>query len=448
MRVFDRIHLSSFQVIILGFLLVILLGSMLLTLPIATVSRESASFSDALFTSVSAVCVTGLVVRDTATYWSGFGQAVILCMIQIGGMGVVTLAVAIAMLSGRKISLMQRSTMQEAISAHHVGGIVKLTGFILKVTLCIELGGAVLLALAFSGNFPPLQSIWYGLFHSISAFCNAGFDLMGRQTPFSSLTAYAGNPLVNITVMALIVIGGVGFLTWQDVRANGRRLRAYRLQSKIILSMTLILILIPALLFFLLEFSGGEWAGRTLGERVLASLFQSVTPRTAGFNTVDLTAMREASLTLVILLMLTGGSPGSTAGGMKTTTVAVLFLSAVSVCKRRETVRCFGRRIDADALRSAAAILLMYLMLFLLGGLAISLLEDLPVLTCLFEAASAIGTVGLTLGVTPGLCAASRFILMGLMFFGRVGGLTLIFAAASGKRAYVSRLPKEKITVG
>ena len=448
MRVFDRIHLSSFQVIILGFLLVILLGSMLLTLPIATVSRESASFSDALFTSVSAVCVTGLVVRDTATYWSGFGQAVILCMIQIGGMGVVTLAVAIAMLSGRKISLMQRSTMQEAISAHHVGGIVKLTGFILKVTLCIELGGAVLLALAFSGNFPPLQSIWYGLFHSISAFCNAGFDLMGRQAPFSSLTGYAANPLVNITVMALIVIGGVGFLTWQDVRANGRHLRAYRLQSKIILSMTLILILLPALAFFLLEFTGGDWAGKTLGERVLASLFQSVTPRTAGFNTVDLTAMREASLTLVILLMLTGGSPGSTAGGMKTTTVAVLFLSAVSVCKRRETVRCFGRRIDADALRSAAAILVMYLMLFLLGGLAISLLEDLPVLTCLFEAASAIGTVGLTLGITPGLCAASRFILMGLMFFGRVGGLTLIFAAASGKRAYVSRLPKEKITVG
>ena len=448
MRVFDRIHLSSFQVIILGFLLVILLGSMLLTLPIATASRESASFSDALFTSVSAVCVTGLVVRDTATYWSGFGQAVILCMIQIGGMGVVTLAVAIAMLSGRKISLMQRSTMQEAISAHHVGGIVKLTGFILKVTLCIELGGAVLLALAFSRDFSPLQSIWYGLFHSISAFCNAGFDLMGRRAPFSSLTGYAANPLVNLTVIALIVIGGVGFLTWQDVRANGRHLRAYRLQSKIILSMTLLLILVPALIFFLLEFTGGDWAGRSLGERVLASLFQSVTPRTAGFNTVDLTAMREASLTLMILLMLTGGSPGSTAGGMKTTTVAVLFLSAVSVCKRRETVRCFGRRIDADALRSAAAILLMYLMLFLLGGLAISLLEDLPVLTCLFEAASAIGTVGLTLGITPGLCAASRWILMGLMFFGRVGGLTLIFAAASGKRAYVSRLPKEKITVG
>ena len=225
MRVFDRIHLSSFQVIILGFLLVILLGSALLMLPIATVSRECAGFSDALFTSVSAVCVTGLVVRDTATYWSLFGQTVILCLIQIGGMGVVTLAVSIAMLSGRKISLMQRSTMQEAISAHHVGGIVKLTGFILKVTLCIELCGAVLLGIAFSRDYPPLQSAWYGLFHAISAFCNAGFDLMGRSAPFSSLTAYAGNPLVNLTVMALIVIGGIGFLTWQDVRANGRRLR-------------------------------------------------------------------------------------------------------------------------------------------------------------------------------------------------------------------------------
>ena len=441
-------QLSPSQIIPLSFLAMILLGTLLLMLPFATRDGRGAGLETALFTATSASCVTGLVMQDTAQYWTLFGQIVILCLIQIGGMGVVTMAVIISIFSGRRIGLKERWVMQESISAPQVGGIVRMTGMILKVTLAVELAGAALLALSFCRSMNVAKGLWYAVFHSISAFCNAGFDLMGRQAPFSSLTAYAGNPLVNVTVMALIVIGGIGFLTWQDVRANGRHLRAYRLQSKIILSMTLILILVPALIFFLLEFTGGDWAGKTLGERVLASLFQSVTPRTAGFNTVDLTAMREASLTLVILLMLTGGSPGSTAGGMKTTTVAVLFLSAVSVCKRRETVRCFGRRIDADALRSAAAILLMYLMLFLLGGLAISLLEDLPVLTCLFEAASAIGTVGLTLGVTPGLCAASRFILMGLMFFGRVGGLTLIFAAASGKRAYVSRLPKEKITVG
>lgn len=448
MNLFNRIHLSSFQVISIGFLLVILTGALLLMLPGATVAPGSASFSDALFTSVSAVCVTGLVVQDTATYWTGFGQAVILTLIQIGGMGVVTLAVAITMISGKKISLMQRSTMQEAISAHHVGGIVRLTGFIIKVTVIIEVIGGLLLGLVFSRDFGILRGIWYGMFHSISAFCNAGFDLMGQKQPYSSLTAYAGDPLINLTIAGLIVIGGIGFLTWEDVRTNGWRLRRYRMQSKVILATTLLLILLPTLFFFLLEFSTPKWAEFTTGERFLASLFQAVTPRTAGFNTVNLGEMSESSLSCMIILMLTGGSPGSTAGGMKTTTIAVLFLSALSVFHRRETVRCLGRRIEMETVRNAAAILLMYLTLFLFGGLTISQLEGLPVLDCLFESASAIGTVGLSLGVTPNLSEPSRFILMALMFFGRVGGLTLIFAAASGKRKYVSTLPKEKITVG
>lgn len=448
MNLFNRIHLSSFQVISIGFLLVILTGALLLTLPGATVAPGSASFSDALFTSVSAVCVTGLVVQDTATYWTGFGQAVILTLIQIGGMGVVTLAVAVTMISGKKISLMQRSTMQEAISAHHVGGIVRLTGFIIKVTIVIEVIGGLLLGLVFSRDFGILRGIWYGLFHSISAFCNAGFDLMGQNQPFSSLTAYVGDPLINLTIAGLIVIGGIGFLTWEDVRTNGWHLRRYRMQSKVILATTFLLILLPTLFFFLLEFSKPKWAEFSAGERFLASLFQAVTPRTAGFNTVNLGEMSESSLSCMIILMLTGGSPGSTAGGMKTTTIAVLFLSALSVFHRRETVRCLGRRIEMETVRNAAAILLMYLTLFLFGGLAISQLEGLPVLDCLYEAASAIGTVGLSLGITPNLSEPSRFILMALMFFGRVGGLTLIFAAASGKRKYVSTLPKEKITVG
>lgn len=448
MNLFNRIHLSSFQVISIGFLLVILTGALLLMLPGATVAPGSASFSDALFTSVSAVCVTGLVIQDTATYWTGFGQAVILTLIQIGGMGVVTLAVAVTMISGKKISLMQRSTMQEAISAHHVGGIVRLTGFIIKVTIVIEVIGGLLLGLVFSRDFGILRGIWYGLFHSISAFCNAGFDLMGQNQPFSSLTAYVGDPLINLTIAGLIVIGGIGFLTWEDVRTNGWHLRRYRMQSKVILATTLLLILLPTLFFFLLEFSKPKWAEFSAGERFLASLFQAVTPRTAGFNTVNLGEMSESSLSCMIILMLTGGSPGSTAGGMKTTTIAVLFLSALSVFHRRETVRCLGRRIEMETVRNAAAILLMYLTLFLFGGLAISQLEGLPVLDCLFEAASAIGTVGLSLGITPNLSEPSRFILMALMFFGRVGGLTLIFAAASGKRKYVSTLPKEKITVG
>lgn len=441
-------HLTSFQIIIIGFALVILAGALLLTLPQATVAPGSASFSDALFTSVSAVCVTGLVVQDTGTYWTGFGQLVIMLLIQIGGLGVVTVALSIAMLSGRKISLMQRSTMQEAISAHHVGGIVRMTGSILKIVFGTELVGAALLSIAFVRDFGWAQGLWFGLFHSVSAFCNAGFDLMGQRAHFCSLTAYSADPLVSLTIAGLIVLGGIGFLTWEDFKTHKFHLRAYRMQSKVILSTTFLLILIPAVFFYFFEFSRAPWADMDTGEKVLSSIFQSITPRTAGFNTVDLPSMSEPSQSLTTILMLIGGSPGSTAGGMKTTTVAVLILSAISVFKRRETIRCFGRRIDIEAVRSAATVLLMYLTLFLTGGLIISQVEGLPMLTCLYETASAIGTVGLTLGITPSLSLPSQIVLMILMFMGRVGGLTLVYAALSEKRRYISTMPKEKITVG
>lgn len=441
-------HLTSFQIIIIGFALVILSGALLLTLPQATVAPGSASFSDALFTSVSAVCVTGLVVQDTGTYWTGFGQLVIMLLIQIGGLGVVTVALSIAMLSGRKISLMQRSTMQEAISAHHVGGIVRMTGSILKIVFGTELVGAALLSIAFVRDFGWAQGLWFGLFHSVSAFCNAGFDLMGQRAHFCSLTAYSADPLVSLTIAGLIVLGGIGFLTWEDFKTHKFHLRAYRMQSKVILSTTFLLILIPAVFFYFFEFSRAPWADMDTGEKVLSSIFQSITPRTAGFNTVDLPSMSEPSQSLTTILMLIGGSPGSTAGGMKTTTLAVLILSAISVFKRRETIRCFGRRIDIEAVRSAATVLLMYLTLFLTGGFIISQVEGLPMLTCLYEAASAIGTVGLTLGITPSLSLPSQIVLMILMFMGRVGGLTLVYAALSEKRRYISTMPKEKITVG
>lgn len=443
-----RNRLTSAQVIILGFMSVILLGALLLCLPIATQSGERASFVDALFTATSSVCVTGLVVHNTATFWSGFGQVVIMLLIQIGGMGVVTVAVTFAMISGRRIGLMQRSTMQEAISAHHVGGIVKFTGFILKFTFLIEFIGAALLACAFCPEFGLARGLWYGLFHSVSAFCNAGFDILGIDAPFVSLTAYADSPLVNLTIMGLIVVGGIGFLTWQDIKTNRWHLRAYRMQSKIILATTALLIALPTLFFFIFEFRGGEWANASVGDRLLASAFQAVTPRTAGFNTVDLAAMSEAGQSVMIFLMLIGGAPGSTAGGMKITTAAVVLLSTLAVFRRRETIRCFGRRIEEGVLRDALAILLMYILLFFFGAMAISLLEDLPMMACLYETASAIGTVGLTLGITPQLGVVSQLILISLMFFGRVGGLTLIFAALSGTRQYAARLPKEKITVG
>lgn len=446
-RDWPALRISSFQIIIFGFLAVILAGSLLLMLPAAAAGGEGTPFLEALFTATSAVCVTGLVVHDTATYWSVFGQIVILVLIQIGGMGVVTMAIFLAKVSGRRIGLMQRSTMQEAIAAPQVGGIVRLTEFILKVTAAAEIAGAVLLAVVFCRDFGPGKGIWYGIFHSVSAFCNAGFDLMGVRSLYSSLTSYEVQPVVNLVIMGLIIMGGLGFLTWDDVRKNGRHWKQYRMQSKVIFSVTGLLILLPAIYFFCFEFSRPVWGERTVFDRLLLSLFQAVTPRTAGFNTADLSLFTEAGQVIVILLMLIGGSPGSTAGGMKTTTAAVLWFSALAVFRRQKDAGCFGRRIAEETIRSAAAILLMYLVLLCAGSILISRLEELPVLICFFEAASAIGTVGLSLGLTPTLGAVSRMILILLMFFGRVGGMTLIFAAISGSRR-MAKYPQEKITVG
>ena len=436
-------NITSFQVIILGFFSVIMIGSLLLMLPVATQDGAGANFHDAVFTATSAVCVTGLVVRDTATYWSVFGQGVILLLIQIGGMGVVTVAVAIVAISGRKIGLMQRSIMQESISAHHVGGIVRMTRFILKTSIVIELTGAVLLMPVFCKDFGFAKGIWYSVFHAISAFCNAGFDLIGIREPFSSLTSYTTNPIVNGTVMALIVIGGIGFLTWEDIKNQKWHWKKYRMQSKVILSVTAGLIIVPAAWLFFCEFKD-----MPLSERVLSSLFQSVTMRTAGFNTVDLTMLSETGLMAMIVLMLIGGSPGSTAGGMKTTTAAVMCSNAWAVFRKKESAHFYGRRVPEEAVQIAATVFMMYVVLSLSGGMAISYIEDIPLLSALFETSSAIGTVGLSLGMTLKLGGISRVILIGLMFFGRVGGLTLIFAAVSERKINVSELPQEKITVG
>lgn len=434
---------NSFQVIIISFLGIILIGTLLLMLPIASRERVFTPFADALFTAVSATCVTGLVVLDTATYWSLFGQFVILLMIQIGGMGVITIGLAIVRASGKKIGLWQRSAMQDSISAPQVGGIVRLTGFIIRTAAIIELCGTVLLSPVFCRDFGFFRGVWYALFHAVSAFCNAGFDLMGVRSPFSSLVSYGGSVYVNIIVMLLIVIGGIGFLVWNDVATFRFRLQKYSLQSKIVLVTSLALIVLPAVSFFFLEY--GSLPGK---ERVLASLFQSVTARTAGFNTQDLAAMGESGKAVLIFLMLVGGSPGSTAGGMKTATFAVLLLAAMTVFGRKNDVQCFKRRLSDETVRNAGAILFMYLALFLVTGVIISLVEGLPLLTCLFETASAIGTVGLTLGITSSLSQISRVLLMLLMFFGRVGGLTLIYAAVVSDENAASRMPLEKINVG
>lgn len=438
-----RRHLSTAQIIILSFAGAVLLGSLVLMLPFATRDGMGASFPDALFTAVSATCVTGLVVRDTATYWSAFGQAALLIMIQVGGMGVVTMAVAIATASGKKISLMQRSTMQEAISAPKVGGIVQLTGFILRWTFIFELAGALLLATAFIPRFGWGRGVWYSVFHAVSAFCNAGFDLMGTQEAFSSMTGFAAQPVVNLALMLLITIGGIGFMTWEDIGTNGLHVRRYRMQTKVVLSAALVLLLLPAVYLYCFELNA-----LPMGERVWTSLFQSVTLRTAGFNTVDFNAISESGRAMMMTMMLTGGAPGSTAGGMKTTTLVVLLFTAIAVFRRRADTQLFGRRLDDDIVRRAVTILTMYLLLFLIGGCVISRVEGLPLMSCLFETASAVGTVGVTLGLTPSLGMISRVVLILLMFFGRVGGLTLIFAALAGYHPDRSKLPQERLTVG
>lgn len=436
-------YLTSAQIIILGFFSIILLGALLLMLPFSAKCGRITPFSKTLFTATSAVCVTGLVVVDTGSYWSAFGQTVILLLIQIGGLGVITVASLFTMLSHQKISLMQRSIMQDAISAPQVGGVVRLTRFILRGTILIELLGAFFLLPVFLRDY-GIRGVWMALFHSVSAFCNAGFDLLGTSAaPFVSISSYVGNPVVNLTIMLLIILGGLGFLTWNDIYTWRFRLRRYRLQSKIILTATAFLILLPAVFFFFEDLSS-----LPLQSRILASLLQSVTMRTAGFNTVELSKMSGPSQAIQIVLMLIGGSPGSTAGGIKTTTFVVLLANFVATIFQKEDAQMFGRRMEESAVKTAATIFFMYAALFFTGAVILSVYERLPLSACLYETASAVGTVGVTLGITPKLHLLSQLVLIVLMFLGRVGALTLIFAAISTRTHSFAKLPQEKIAVG
>ena len=432
---------TNVEIIALGFALVILIGTCLLLMPWAS---EQTDFLDALFTATSATCVTGLVVYDTATHWTLFGQIVILILIQIGGLGFITIGVFLATYLKKKISLRQRGLIEESVNSLKLAGGVKLVKHIIKGTFLFEGIGAIILSLVFIEDFGLLKGIYLGIFHAISAFCNAGFDILGTaDNAFPSLTGYSGNILINVVIMLLIITGGIGFLTWDDIYRNKMNFKRYRMQSKIILMTTVCLIVFPAFFFFACDLKN-----LPAGERLLAAMFQSVTTRTAGFNTIDISAMSEASKAVMILLMLIGGSPGSTAGGMKTTTFTVLILNAIATFRSQENAGAFGRRLEYHVIKNAATIAMLYFTLFFCGGVAISVYEGLPLLDCLYEAASAVGTVGLTLGVTPGLHVFSQVVLIILMYLGRVGGLTLIYAVFSGRNKGNAKLPLEKITVG
>lgn len=436
-------RINYFQKILLGFAVLILFGAILLMLPIASNEGVYTPFLKALFTSTSASCVTGLIVYDTATHWSLFGQAVILFLIQIGGLGVVVAVTSIILLSGKRIGYSQRNTLANSISINSQGGIMKMLLFLLKWTGIIELFFASLLATQFIPEFGVKRGLWYSIFHAVSAFCNAGFDLMGIKEPFSSLSDYVGNPLINISIMSLILLGGLGFVTWQDIAKNKGNFHRYRLQSKIILSTTIFLVLLPALFYFFLEFRE-----MPMESRILASLFTAVTPRTAGFNTVDFSKFSDSGIFLQILLMLVGAAPGSTGGGMKMTTMTVLFLTSVAIFRNNSRTEAFGRTIPGEVIRNATTIAFMYISLCVLSGMFISLHEHLPLLTTCFETASAIATVGLTLGITPKLSPVSHLLLIFLMYIGRVGGLCLIYAVFPNINPNKGRLVEENVIVG
>ena len=441
-------RLSSSQIILLSFGAMILVGTLLLMLPVSSQTGQWTGFTDALFTATSASCVTGLIVKDTATYWSLFGQLVILVLIQIGGLGVVTMAVAIAMVSGRKIGLFRRQTMQDAFASTQVGGIIRLTGFALKGSALVELVGAVCYSFVFVPEFGFIKGIWYSVFHSISAFCNAGFDLMGIKTQFSSLTSYETNGAITVITVMLILVGGLGFATWEDCIKHKQNFIKYRLSSKIALVGTVILVVLPFIYFFFVEFGAEQWSYMSGKDRFFAALFGAVTPRTAGFNTVDMTKFSGATIMITIMLMLTGGNSGSTAGGMKISTAAVMLSTAVSVYSKKADSSMFGRRIDSSVVRNAVGVFTLYITLFMAGSLTISIVEGLPLLTCMFETASAVATVGLTLGITPQLSVFSHLILAMLMYLGRVGLLTIVLATVKTETNANAKFPVEKITVG
>ena len=441
-----KLRLSPARLIALGFFVVILVGALLLTLPFAS-KDGSSNFLDALFTSTSATCVTGLVVRDTFTGWSTFGQIVILLLIQLGGLGFMTVITLISFAIGKRVGLYDRKVLMQSAGNFSLSGIGELIRRIVPFAFVFEFAGAVLLAIRFVPDFGWGQGIYFSVFHSISAFCNAGFDLMGSRAPFSSLTAYVDDPFVSLTICVLIVVGGLGFLVWHDLARNKFHWKKYQLHTKIVLTTSAALILGGWLLFFVFE-RDASMAGMTIPQRLLASLFQSITPRTAGFNTVDMAALSESGNLLTDIFMLIGGSPGSTAGGIKTTTVAVLVLSAISSACGRTRVNAFRYNIDRDTIRQACSILTIYLTMALVAILAICAVEPVTLKQAVFEVCSAIGTVGLSMGITPTLGIASRVIIVLLMYAGRIGGLTFVLLFSERRTEPPVDRPNGKILLG
>ncbi|EIV99415.1 LOW QUALITY PROTEIN: potassium uptake protein, TrkH family [Thermoanaerobacter siderophilus SR4] len=442
-----KIKLTPTQVLALGFAAIILIGTLLLMLPVATKSGEGADFLTALFTATSATCVTGLVVVDTKTYWSTFGQIVIMLLIQVGGLGIMTMSTLFALILGRRITFKERLVMQEAFNTNSLGGIVKFAKYILMVSFLFESIGAIILTLRFLPQMGLKKAVYYGLFHSISAFNNAGFDLMGN---FRSLTGYVSDWVVNLVIMGLIIFGGLGFYVLLDIYEH-RHFNKFTLHSKIVITITLFLIAIGTLLIFLFEYNNPKTLKPLdFPTKILAALFQAVTPRTAGFNTLSLSDMTIASKFLTIILMFIGASPAGTGGGIKTTTFAVILYTVLSVIKGEEETVLYKRTISRNIVYKAVAISFISVFIIFSVTMVLSITETSDFLTILYETISAFGTVGLSLGLTPELTTVGRIIIIFTMYTGRVGPLTLALALAKRQRRPkpIIKYAEEKIMVG
>ena len=446
-NIIDKLKGSYVHLIAIGFMLLILVGAILLTLPMATKSGQGMSFIDALFTATSATCVTGLIVADTYTNWSLFGQIVILGLIQIGGLGFLTIGVYIAVLLKKRIGLWGREAIHESVNTMESAGSVKMTKKIIKGTFLIESVAALLIACKFVPILGWAEGIYYGIFHAISGFCNAGFDLMGRWEPYSSLCLFKGDILLNVVIMSLIVLGGLGFIVWDDVVRHKWHWKKYMLHTKMVLSITAILIFGSAFLFFLME-RNNTFSGMTVKDTILCSLFAAVTPRTAGFNTVDLAAMTDGSKLLTTILMFIGGSPGSTAGGTKTTTVMVMLLSAVAMIRSSYGTNIFGRRLEQEVIHKASTVFFINLSMGLVAILIILGLQPLEFMDVCLEVFSAIGTVGMSTGITRQLNDISKVLIIILMYCGRLGSLSFVLVFAQKKKVPPILNPEEKMLVG
>ncbi|MFD1956163.1 TrkH family potassium uptake protein [Paenibacillus thailandensis] len=433
------------RILVAGFACIILLGAVLLSQPFASSSGERLPFIDALFTATSATCVTGLVVVDTGTYFSVWGQIILLVLIQVGGLGFMTMATLFALVLKKRISLRERLLLQEAMNQSSMEGIVRLIRKVLIYSVAVELIGAVLFALRFAFDMPPGKAAYFGIFHAISLFNNAGFDIFGE---FRSLTLYVGDPVVNITAMGLIVLGGLGFVVLSDI-IGYRKLRKLSLHSKVVLTTTGVLLAVGTIVIFIFEYSNAKTLGSLdWGGKIWASMFQSVTPRTAGANTLDYTALRQATVFFTIMLMFIGASPGSTGGGIKTTTFTTLIGAVIAMIRGREDIVFFRHRLAKDRIFKALTITMLSLSLVILVTMVLATTEDQQFIKILFEVTSAFGTVGLSLGLTPELTDIGKIIIAFTMFAGRLGPLTLAYALGPKTEKELFRYPEGKITIG